>query len=77
MNYLEKSVVIRAISSAPHKKGAEYAYALAVLARQNGNMAESYDFAELCISLLNKTPRKTLDDCATSESSLGGIALPS
>ena len=77
MDYKERSLVVKAISSLSPRDAAEHAYILATLARKRGDMAESYDFAELCISLLSKTPAKTLADCATKECSMSGVALPS
>lgn len=61
-----------------HKReAAEYAYVIAMLAKNAGRMAKAYDWAEKCISLLEECPSATLEECAAEFTVEEDIALPS
>lgn len=59
------------------RNAAEYAYALAVLYRRDGNDEEATRFGHESIVLFDQCPMETAEDCAPRNVVIEGIAMPS
>ncbi len=55
---------------------AEYAYALAVRLREAGELDEARTYARECLRLAETLPSGTLDDVATTQTTIGGVQMP-
>jgi len=58
------------------RAAAEYAYALAVRLREIGLLGEARRFAGECLELAERLSANTLDDVASTRTSVGGVPLP-
>lgn len=59
------------------REAAEYAYALAQIARGQGDNESARTFGKDAIALFDANPMDTLEQCAAINVTLGGIAIPS
>jgi hypothetical protein len=58
------------------RAAAEYAYALAVRLREAGELDEARRYARECLRLAETLPSATLDDVATTRTTIGGVPMP-
>jgi hypothetical protein len=58
------------------RAAAEYAYALAVRLREDGQLEEARKYAGECLQLAESLPSKSLDDVASGRLEVGGVPLP-
>ncbi len=55
---------------------AESAFALATRHKEDGNWDKSREWVKQCLQLLDGLPADTLDQVATTRTSIGGVSLP-
>jgi hypothetical protein len=58
------------------RAAAEYAYALAVRLRSEGNREEARRYAREALRFAQRLPSSSLDDVTASRTSLGGVPMP-
>ena len=75
--YANIEEILNSLRDADPRNAAEYAYVLAVLYKQDGKNEQAIRFGRESISLLNKCPMETLEDCCSRNDVIVGIGMPS
>ena len=68
---------LESLQTSDPRKAAEYAFALAALARDAGDADQAINYAKTSIKLFEDTSTKTLEECAAINNEIGGIIIPS
>jgi hypothetical protein len=58
------------------RNAAEFAYAIAMLAKNQGNLSKARDYAKQCIQIFEKLNIKTLEQAAAKNITIKGIPIP-
>ncbi|MDR7278385.1 hypothetical protein [Catenuloplanes atrovinosus] len=58
------------------RASAEYAYALAVRLRENGETEEARKYANACLQLAKAMPARSLDEVTSDRQTIGGVPMP-
>ena len=67
---------IASLSEASPREAAEYAYVLAMLNKQAGDNEQAIQFGRKAIALFDRCRMETMEDCATRNVVVEGVALP-
>lgn len=76
MQYVQLEQTLDSLRDSDPRNAAEYAYVLAMLYKQAGNDAQAVRFGREAISLFDKCPMDTAEDCAARNVVIEGVAIP-
>lgn len=77
MKYTFLEQTLNSMRDVDPRNAAEYAYALAVLYQRDNNIEEAIRFGRESIVLFDKCKMETMEDCASRNVVIGGVAMPS
>lgn len=77
MQYGALEQTLNSLRDVDPRNAAEYAYALAMLHKRAGNNKEAIRFGREAITLFDKCSMETMEDCASRNVVIEGIAMPS
>ena len=71
---LEKTV--KSLRKVDPRNAAEYAYAIAMLHKRDGNFDEAKKYAQMAIDLFDQCQMNTMEECAARNVVIEGVAIP-
>lgn len=76
MEHTTLEQTLNSLRDADPRNAAEYAYALAMLHKRDGNGDQAVQFGQEAIALFDKCRMETMEECAARNVVIEGVALP-
>ncbi|MFZ2500739.1 MAG: hypothetical protein WAW90_01995 [Minisyncoccia bacterium] len=76
MKYVDLKKKLKELRASNPRDAAEYAYALAMLSKQDGDNKQAVSFGREAITLFDKCQMQSTEECTALNVSLGGVSIP-